>query len=80
MVFVQKHVKNMFVIVIFYFILLLYFILFYFILFYFILFFERECAQTRKRQREREGERESQAGSIPSMEPNMGLDLTTARS
>ena len=31
-------------------------------------------------QREREGERESQAVSIPSAEPDSGLDLMTVRS
>ena len=32
------------------------------------------------REREREGERKSQADSIFSVEPDVGLDLTTLRS
>ena len=41
----------------------------------------RVCARAHSGgEEEREGERESQAGSVLSMEPRVGLDLTTLRS
>ena len=66
---------------------LLYFILFYFILFYFILFillyfiffyfyFLIESTQVHRDGAERGGENESQAGSMLSTEPDMGLNPT----
>ena len=58
----------------------------YFVLFCFILFL-REIVHVcvcvsggRGLEAEGEGERESQAGSTPSVEPNLGLDLMTRRS
>ena len=41
---------------------------------------QREGGRERKRQRERERKRESQAGSMLSAEPNMGLDPMTLES
>lgn len=47
----------------------------------FIFFFFRERAQKRVGVGvERVGERESQAGSLLSVDPSAGLDLTTLRS
>ena len=42
------------------------------------IYFEREGVSVRGA--EREGESESQAGSVPSAEPNAGLNLMTVRS
>ena len=41
------------------------------------LFRDKERVRTRGREREREGERESQAGSMLSTEPNVGLNPMT---
>ena len=43
------------------------------------LFLER-VHEGKALRREAEGEKESQAGSTPSREPHVGLDLTTLRS
>ena len=41
---------------------------------------ENKQGKSRERERERERKKESQAGCVPSTEPDVGLDLTTPAS